>query len=121
MIHLKRFENIEENWDIDKEDIKEIFNDFIDEFEIIITFGKKLQQYNLATGPDIKFRFKNFIKVNLIPLEDINQYKLSEFFNSDYFSERISEILSKLGYHDLELFKAYVEINSIIFLIYTKK
>lgn len=121
MIHLKRFENIEENWDIDKEDIKEIFSDFIDDFQIIVIFGKKLQQYSLATGPDLKLGFKLYIQVKLTSLNKTSPYQLSQYINSDDFLDRQSELVSRLDYYDLELVKVHVELSSIIFLIYTKK
>jgi len=128
MIHLKQFENREEIWNVNREDIKEIFNDFIDEFELIITFGKKLQKSSLSTGPvvfikppDIVFGFKPYIQIRLISLDKTSPYRLGQYINSGEFSERKKEINSKLDYNDLFIDKVYIEVNSIIFLIYTKK
>jgi len=121
MIHLKQFENREEIWNVNREDIKEIFNDFIDEFELIITFGKKLQKSSLSTGPDIVFGFKPYIQIRLISLDKTSPYRLSQYINSGEFSERKKEITSKLDYNDLFINEVYIEVSSIIFLIYTKK
>ena len=124
MNHLKYFEGREEVWNVNRDDIKEVFSDFIDDFQIIVTFGKKLHQFNIldtkVTNQDIKLGFKPYIQVRLTSLDKTSPYKLSQYINSDDFLERQSEIVSRLDYYDLELVKVYVEVNSIIFLIYTK-
>jgi hypothetical protein len=124
MNHLKHFENREEVWNVNRDDIKETFIDFVDDFQIIITFGKKLHQFNVidtkVTNQDIKLGFKPYIQVRLTSLNKTIPYQLSQYINSDYFLERQSEIVSRLDYYDLELVKVYVEVSSIIFLIYTK-
>ena len=124
MNHLKHFENREEVWNVNRDDIKETFSDFIDDFQIIVTFGKKLHQFNVldtkVTNQDIKLGFKPYIQVRLTSLDKTSPYQLSQYINSDDFLERQSEIVSRLDYYDLELVKVYVEVNSIIFLIYTK-
>ena len=124
MNHLKHFENREEVWNVNRDDIKETFIDFVDDFQIIITFGKKLHQFNVidtkVTNQDIKLGFQPYIQVRLTSLDKTSPYQLSQYINSDYFSDRQKEIVSKLDYFDLELAKIYVEVNSIIFLIYTK-
>ena len=124
MNHLKNFENREEIWNVDRDDIKETFIDFVDDFQVIVTFGKKLHQFNVIdtkiTNQDIKLGFKPYIQVRLTSLDKTSPYKLSQYINSDDFLERQSEIVSRLDYYDLELHKVYVEVSSIIFLIYTK-
>jgi len=124
MNHLKHFENREEIWNVDRDDIKEIFSDFIDDFQVIVTFGKKLHQFNVIdtkiTNQDIKLGFQPYIQVRSTSLEKTSPYQLSQYINSDDFLERQSEIVSRLDYYDLELVKVYVEVSSIIFLIYTK-
>ena len=124
MNHLKHFENREEIWNVDRDDIKEIFSDFIDDFQVIVMFGKKLHQFNVIdtkiTNQDIKLGFQPYIQVRLTSLDKTSPYKLSQYINSDDFLERQSEIVSRLDYYDLELVKVYVEVSSIIFLIYTK-
>ena len=124
MNYLKYFEGREEVWNVNRDDIKEVFSDFIDYFQIIVTFGKKLHQFNIldtkVTNQDIKLGFKPYINVRLTSLDKTSPYQLSQYINSDDFLERQSEIVSRLDYYDLELVKVYVEVNSIIFLIYTK-
>ena len=124
MNYLKYFEGREEVWNVNRDDIKETFSDFIDDFQIIVTFGKKLHQFNVldtkVTNQDIKLGFKPYIQVRLNSLDKTSPYQLSQYINSDDFLERQSEIVSRLDYYDIELVKVYVEVNSIIFLIYTK-
>jgi hypothetical protein len=124
MNYLKYFEGREEVWNVNRDDIKETFSDFIDDFQIIVTFGKKLHQFNIldtkVTNQDIKLGFKPYIQVRLTSLDKTSPYKLSQYINSDDFLERQSELVSRLDYYDLELVKVHVEVNSIIFLIYTK-
>ncbi len=129
MKYLKHFEN-KELFNVDSEDIKEIFSDFLDEFKIWIRFGKKLHQFD-APGPvtsdEIRLGYKPYIQVNLSGDQGISPYQMSVYMNSDEFLERQKEVVSKLEYLDLELAKVYVETNgipynntSIIFLIYKK-
>jgi len=124
MNYLKYFEGREEVWNVNRDDVKETFSDFIDDFQIIVTFGKKLHQFNVldtkVTNQDIKLGFKPYIQVRLNSLDKTSPYQLSQYINSDDFLDRQSEIVSRLDYYDLELVKVYVEVNSIIFLIYTK-
>ena len=124
MNYLKYFEGREEVWNVNRDDIKETFSDFIDDFQIIITFGKKLHQFNIldtkVTNQDIKLGFKPYIQVRLTSLDKTSPYRLSQYINSDDFLDRQSELVSRLDYYDLELVKVHVEVNSIIFLIYTK-
>ena len=124
MNYLKYFEGRKEVWNVNRDDIKEVFSDFIDDFQIIVTFGKKLHQFNIldtkVTNQDIKLGFKPYINVRLTSLDKTSPYQLSQYINSDDFLERQSEIVSRLDYCDLELSKVHVEVNSIIFLIYTK-
>ena len=124
MRYLKSFENRTEIWNLDKDDVKEVFSDFIDDFRVSIVFGKKLHQFNVVdtniTDQDIKLGFKPYIQVRLVSEDKSSPYSLSQYINSDEFLERQSEIISKLEYFDLELHKVYVEVSSIIFLIYTK-
>jgi|LauGreDrversion4_2_1035121.scaffolds.fasta_scaffold56313_3 hypothetical protein len=124
MKYLKYFENRKDFWNADREDVKEVFSDFIDDFRISVVFGKKLHQFNVVdtniTDQDIKLGFKPYIQVRLVSEDKSSPYSLSQYINSDEFLERQSEIVSKLDYLDLELVKVYVEVNSIIFLIYTK-
>lgn len=123
MNHLKYFEN-KDIWNVDKDDIKETFIDFVDDFQIIVTFGKKLHQFNVIdtkiTNQDIKLGFQPYIQVRLTSLNKTSPYQLSQYINSDDFLERQSEIVSRLDYYDLELAKVYIEVSSIIFLIYNK-
>jgi hypothetical protein len=126
-MRLKRFfesYKTEEVFGSTEDDIKEVFIDFIDDFQININFGKKLHQFNIVdtkvTNQDIKLGFKPYIQVRLSSIDSTSPYKLSGYINSDEFLERQSEIVSKLDYFDLELHKVYVEVSSIIFLIYTK-
>ena len=123
MNHLKYFENKDDIWNVDKDDIKETFIDFVDDFQIIVNFGKKLHQFNVIdtkiTNQDIKLGFQPYIQVRLTSLNKTSPYQLSQYINSDDFLERQSEIVSRLDYYDLELVKVHVEVNSIIFLIYT--
>ncbi len=124
MKYLKYFENRKDFWNADREDVKEVFSDFIDDFRISVVFGKKLHQFNVVdtniTDQDIKLGFKPYIQVRLVSEDKSSPYSLSQYINSDEFLERQSEIVSKLDYLDLELHKVYVEVSSIIFLIYTK-
>ena len=124
MNHLKYFENKEDIWNVDKDDIKETFIDFVDDFQIIVTFGKKLHQFNVIdtkiTNQDIKLGFQPYVQVKLTSLNKTSPYQLSQYINSDDFLERQSEIVSRLDYYDLELVKVYIEVSSIIFLIYSK-
>jgi hypothetical protein len=124
MKYLKSFENRTEIWNVDKDDVKEVFSDFIDDFRVSVVFGKKLHQFNVVdtnvTDQDIKLGFKPYIQVRLVYEDRPSPYTLSQYINSDEFLERQSEIVSKLEYFDLELHKVYVEVSSIIFLIYTK-
>jgi hypothetical protein len=116
--------NTEEVFGANEDDIKDVFNDFIDDFNIHIAFCKKLHQFNIVdtkvTNQDIKLGFKPYIQVRLISLDTTNPTKLNGYINSDEFIERQKEIVSKLDYFDLELHRVYVEVSSIIFLIYTK-
>ncbi len=124
MRYLKSFENRSEIWNVDRDDVMEVFSDFIDDFRVSVVFGKKLHQFNVVdtnvTDQDIKLGFKPYINVRLVLENKTSPYTLSQYINSDEFLERQTEIVSKLDYLDLELHKVYVEVNSIIFLIYTK-
>ena len=75
MNYLKYFEGREEVWNVNRDDIKETFSDFIDDFQIIVTFGKKLHQFNVldtkVTNQDIKLGFKPYIQVRLTSLDKI--------------------------------------------------
>jgi DNA-directed RNA polymerase len=97
MNHLKHFENREEVWNVNRDDIKETFIDLVDDFQIIITFGKKLHQFNVidtkVTNQDIKLGFQPYIQVRLTSLDKKSPYQLSQYINSDYFLERQSEIV----------------------------
>lgn len=124
MKYLKSFENRTDIWNVEREDVMEVFSDFIDDFRVSVVFGKKLHQFNVVdtnvTDQDIKLGFKPYINVRLVLENKTSPYTLSQYINSDEFLERQTEIVSKLDYLDLELVKVYVEVNSIIFLIYTK-
>jgi hypothetical protein len=124
MKYLKFFEDRTDIWNVDRDDVKEIFVDFIDDFQISVVFGKKLHQFNVldtdVTDQDIKLGFKPYINVRLSSMSKTSPYDLSRYINSDDFLQRQSEIVSKLDYYNLELVKVHVEVNSIIFLIYTK-
>jgi hypothetical protein len=126
MKYLKYFENSEIGWSVERDDIIETFNDFVDEFNVTVVFGKRLHQFDVVdvkiADQDIKLGFKYYAKVRLIPLDKKSPWQLSQYINSDYFIERQSEIVSKLDYHDLELTKVFVEStpSSILFLIYSK-
>ena len=126
MKYLKYFENNPGIFNIEIEDIQEIFSDFIDDFQVTVVFGKKLHQFNIVdtkiTDQDIKLGFKYYSQVRLIPLVKKTPYELSGYINSDEFLERQSEVVSKLDYYDLELHKVFVEStpSSISFLIYSK-
>lgn len=135
MKYLKYFEN-KDTFNVDEEDIKEIFGDFIDEFRIRVRFGKKLHQFDVGgeiTSDEIKLGFKPYIQVILSnerswssSTDKSSPYKMSSYMNSDEFLERQKEVISKLEYLDLELAKVHVETHmpfdntSIIFLIYKK-
>jgi len=124
MKYLKFFEDRTDIWNVDRDDVKEIFVDFIDDFGVSVVFGKKLHQFNVldtdVTDQDIKLGFKPYIQVRLSSMNKTSPYDLSRYINSDDFLQRQSEIVSKLDYYNLELVKVHVEVNSIIFLIYTK-
>jgi hypothetical protein len=126
MKHLRHFENNQENWNVERDDILEIFSDFMDDFQVTCVFGKKLYQFNVIdvkiTDQDINLGFKYYSQVRLIPLDKKSPWELSQYINSDEFLERQSEVVSKLGYYDLELHKVFVEStpSSILFLIYSK-
>lgn len=126
MKHLKKFENNERNWNVERDDIIEIFSDFMDDFSVTCVFGKKLHQFNVVdikiTDQDINLGFKYYSQVRLIPLDKKSAWELSQYINSVEFIERQSEIVSKLDYYDLELHKVFVEStpSSILFLIYSK-
>ncbi len=124
MKYLKSFENRTDIWNVEREDVMEVFSDFIDDFRVSVVFGKKLHQFNVldtnVTDQDIKLGFKPYINVRLVLEGKTSPYSLSQYINSDEFLERQAEIVSKLDYLDLELHKVYVEVSSIIFLIYTK-
>lgn len=126
MKYLKYFENNPGIFNVEREDIQEIFSDFIDDFQVTVVFGKKLHQFNIVdtkiTDQDIKLGFKYYSQVRLIPLVKKTPYELSGYINSDEFLERQSEVVSKLDYYDLELHKVFIEStpSSILFLIYSK-
>ena len=126
MKYLRYFENSEEIWNVERDDIIEIFSDFMDDFQVTCVFGKRLHQFNVVdvkiTDQDIKLGFKYYSQVRLIPLNKKSPWELSQYINSDDFLERQSEIVSKLDYYDLELTKVFVEStpSSILFLIYSK-
>lgn len=126
MKYLRYFESREENWNVERDDIIEIFSDFIDEFNVTVVFGKRLHQFDVVdvkiTDQDIKLGFKYYSKVRLIPLDKKSPWELSQYINSNVFLERQSEVVSKLDYYDLELTKVFVEStpSSILFLIYSK-
>lgn len=126
MKYLKHFKKIVENFNIERDDILEIFSDFMDDFQVTCVFGKKLHQFNVVdvdiTDQDIELGFKYYSQVRLIPLFKRTPYELSSYINSDEFLERQSEVVSKLDYHDLELHKVFIESTpvSILFLIYSK-
>lgn len=124
MNYLRRFESRNEIWNVEKADVAEIFSDFIDDFSVIVIFGKKLHQFNVVdteiTAGDIKLGFKPYIQVRLTHFNKTNSFGLSHYINEEDFLQRQSEIVSRLDYYDLELVKVHIEVNSIIFLIYTK-
>jgi hypothetical protein len=126
MKYLRYFESSEEIWNVERDDIIEIFSDFMDDFQVTCVFGKRLHQFNVVdvkiTDQDIKLGFKYYSQVRLIPLNKKSPWELSQYINSDDFLERQSEIVSKLDYYDLELTKVFVEStpSSILFLIYSK-
>jgi len=126
MKYLRYFESREENWNVERDDIIEIFSDFIDEFNVTVVFGKRLHQFDVVdvkiTDQDIKLGFKYYSKVRLIPLDKKSPWELSQYINSNVFLERQSEVVSKLDYYDLELTEVFVEStpSSILFLIYSK-
>jgi len=131
MNHLKYFESREQIWNVNKDDIKDIFIDLIDDFQIMVTFGKKLHQFNIIdneiTNQDtphdlrlIKLGFQPYIQVRLVNLIKTSPYRLNQYINSDDFLDRKSEIVARLNYHDLDLIKVHVDVSSIIFLIYKK-
>ncbi len=126
MKYLRYFESSEEIWNVERDDIIEIFSDFMDDFQVTCVFGKRLHQFNVVdvkiTDQDIKLGFKYYSQVRLIPLNKKSPWELSQYINSDEFLERQSEIVSKLDYYDLELTKVFVEStpSSILFLIYSK-
>jgi hypothetical protein len=126
MKYLRYFESREEDWNVERDDIIEIFSDFIDEFNVTVVFGKRLHQFDVVdvkiTDQDIKLGFKYYSKVRLIPLDKKSPWELSQYINSNVFLERQSEVVSKLDYYDLELNKVFVEStpSSILFLIYSK-
>jgi hypothetical protein len=126
MIHLKYFESHSENWNVEREDILEIFSDFIDDFQVTVVFGKSLHQFDVfdtkITDQDIKLGFRYYSRVRLIPLIKKSPWELSQYIDSDEFLERRSEIVSKIDYYDLELNQVFIEStpSSILFLIYSK-
>jgi hypothetical protein len=126
MKYLRYFESREEDWNVERDDIIEIFSDFIDEFNVTVVFGKRLHQFDVVdvkiTDQDIKLGFKYYSKVRLIPLDKKSPWELSQYINSNVFLERQSEVVSKLDYYDLELNKVFVQStpSSILFLIYSK-
>jgi len=126
MKYLRYFESSEEIWNVERDDIIEIFSDFMDDFQVTCVFGKRLHQFNVVdvkiTDQDIKLGFKYYSQVRLIPLDKKSPWQLSQYINSDEFIERQSEVISKLEYYDLELYKVFVEStpSSILFLIYSK-
>ena len=126
MRYLRYFENNQENWNVERDDIIEIFTDFNDDFDITVVFGKRLHQFNVVdvkiTDQDINLGFKYYSQVRLIPLDKKSPWQLSQYINSVEFIERQSEVISKLAYYDLELNKVFVEStpSSILFLIYSK-
>lgn len=126
MKFLKYFESDSHNWNVEREDILEIFSDFIDDFQVTCVFGKKLHQFDVVdveiTDQDIKLGFKYYSQVKLIPLDKKSPWELSQYINSDEFLERQSEIVSKLDYYDLELTRVFIEStpSSIKFLIYSR-
>ena len=126
MKYLKYFENSEIGWSVERDDIIETFNDFVDEFNVTVVFGKWLHQFDVVdvkiADQDINLGFKYYSQVRLIPLDKKSPWQLSQYINSDEFIERQSEVISKLDYYDLELYKVFVEStpSSILFLIYSK-
>lgn len=129
MKYLKFFEAIKfDDIDITDEDIKEIFIDFIDDFDIKI-HSKKVLQSKSVKGDNVSLNPLSYIDVTLI--SKTSSY-LNNYINSEFLI-RLKEVESKLHEYDLSIFETnglYIDknmhvrtsnyINSIKILIYKR-
>jgi len=129
MKYLKLFESIKfDDIDITDEDIKEIFIDFIDDFDIKI-HSKKVLQNKFIKDDNVHLTPLSYIDVTLISK---NSSYLNKYIDSEFLI-RLKEIESKLNDYDLKVSKIhglYIDknmhvrtsnyINSIKILIYKR-
>jgi hypothetical protein len=123
MIHLKKFESERsEVFGCDRDDVKECFDSYLDDFIINVVFGEKLHQFDFlyvdVTSGDVSLGFQPYIRVRLTPRIKISQYDLSNYLNSDEFKESKLEVIGRLSEYDLEMKNVQIDFCSIIFLIY---
>jgi hypothetical protein len=121
MIHLKKFESERsEVFGCDRDDVKECFDSYLDDFIINVVFGEKLHQFDFlyVTSGDVSLGFQPYIRVRLTPRIKISQYDLSNYLNSDEFKESKLEVIGRLSEYDLEIKNVQIDFCSIIFLIY---
>jgi hypothetical protein len=123
MRHLKKYESErQEVFGCDRDDVKECFDSYLDDFSINVVFGKKLHQFDVldvnVTSGDISLGFQPYIRVRLTSRVKISPYDLFNYMNSDEFKESKLEVIGRLSEYDLEVKNVQIEVSSIIFLIY---
>jgi len=129
MKYLKFFESIKfDDIDITDEDIKEIFVDFIDDFDIKI-HSKKILQSKSIKDDNVSLNPLSYIDVTLI--SKTRSY-LNNYINSEFLIQ-LKKVESKLNDYDLKVSKIHGlhidkniqvrtsnYINSIKILIYKR-
>lgn len=123
MKHLKKFES--ERYEVfgcDRDDVKECFDSYLDDFIINVVFGKKLHQFDLldvdVTSGDVNLGFQPYIRVRLTPRVKKSGHDLFNYLSSEDFKESKLEVIGRLSEYDLEVKNVQIEVCSIIFLIY---
>lgn len=123
MRYLKHFESErDEVFGCDKDDIKECFDSYLDDYTLQVIFGKKLHQFDVmdvnVTTKDVKLGFQPYIRVRMIPRQKLSPYELSSVLSSYDFDESKLETQSRLSDYDLVIKNVEIEVSSIVFLIY---
>lgn len=124
MKYLKLFENSDtfESFGVNKDDVIECFDSFIDDFYITVNFCKKLHQFNVidtkVTSQDIKLGFVPYIHVRMKSKDSTSGYYLHTYIHTDLFKNLKVELQSRLSMYNLILKDINIEANSLIFLIY---
>lgn len=112
-------------WNITKQELKDCFDTFIDDFYFTSVFGKKIGNFDVVDinpqSGDIELGFEPYIRVRLSPHVKMTPYELANYMRSRNFQELKLEASGRLLQYNLEIRKDYIEVLSIVFLIYIKK